>query len=329
MVAVLSRSSFPVLVLILISTLVGCGTTPPLPATSPAPPAPSGATSSASARSGPTPAPTTTPSAARAQLPRGGTKVFPRYRLVGYAGLTGAKTLGRLGTGPLDQRVAEIERRATPYAAGRQILPVVEVITTIVQGSPGRDGMYRVRLSDDKIETYLRVARKHKAVLLLNIQPGRADFLDEVKAYRRWLREPDVGVALDPEWAMDAHQVPGRVFGHTTGRELDTVAAYLSGIVAQNRLPEKIMVYHQLAPRIVRAESDLKPHPGVALVKSVDGIGSRAAKMATYRAVSKTTPRFVQPGFKLFFDEDKALGRLMTPAQVLALRPRPAYVLYE
>jgi hypothetical protein len=51
--------------------------------------------------------------------------------------------------------------------------------------------------------------------------------------------------------------------------------------------------------------------------------------MATYRAVSKTTPRFVQPGFKLFFDEDKALGRLMTPAQVLALRPRPAYVLYE
>ena len=89
-------------------------------------------------------------------------KSFPAYRLVGYAGLTGAKTLGRLGTGPLDQRVAEIERRAKPYAAGREILPVVEVIATVVQGSPGRDGKYRVRLSDAQIATYLKAARKHR-----------------------------------------------------------------------------------------------------------------------------------------------------------------------
>jgi hypothetical protein len=255
--------------------------------------------------------------------------VFPRYRLVGYAGLTGAKTLGRLGTGSLDQRVAEIERRAKPYAAGRQILPVVEVITTVVQASPGRDGMYRARLSDKQIATYLKAARKQKAVLLLNIQPGRADFLDEVKAYEKWLRQPDVGVALDPEWAMDSGQVPGRVFGHTTGKELNSVAAYLSGIVGRFRLPEKIMVYHQLAPRIVRGEAALRSHPGVAIVKSVDGIGGRAAKIDTYRVVNKTTPRFVRPGFKLFFDEDAEHGKLMTPAQVLALKPRPDYVLYE
>ena len=263
------------------------------------------------------------------ELPRGGTEVFPRYRLVGYAGLTGAKTLGRLGTGPLDERVAEIEKRAKPYAAGRRILPVVEVITTIVQASPGPDGMYRARLSDDKIARYLEVARKHRAVLLLNIQPGRADFIVEVKAYEKWLREPDVGVALDPEWAMDPGQVPGRMFGHTTGKELNSVAAYLSGVVERNQLPEKIMVYHQLASGIVRKESGLKAHHGVAVVKSVDGIGSRAAKVNTYRMVIKTTPSFVRPGFKLFFDEDRDHGSLMTPAQVLALKPRPVYVLYE
>ena len=43
--------------------------------------------------------------------------MFPRYRLVGYAGVTGASTLGRLGIGPLDKRVAEIEGQAKPYAA--------------------------------------------------------------------------------------------------------------------------------------------------------------------------------------------------------------------
>jgi hypothetical protein len=45
-------------------------------------------------------APTNEPE--RQTLPRGGHQVFPGYRLVGYAGLTGASTLGRLGTGPLE-----------------------------------------------------------------------------------------------------------------------------------------------------------------------------------------------------------------------------------
>jgi hypothetical protein len=318
--------------------LVGCSADPAPTATSSS--APGGATSSAASSASaptpasPTPSPTPTPSAeraepTRAELPRGGQRVFPRYRLVGYSGLTGAPTLGRLGTGPLDQRVREMERRAQPYADGREILPVLEVITTIVQASPGRDGTYRSRIGDDQIKTYLTAARKRDALLLLNIQPGRADFLSEAKAYRRWLAEPDVGLALDPEWAMGPQQVPGRVFGHTTGKELNAVAAYLADVVDAEDLPEKVLVYHQLAPQIVRQESGLKAHRGVALVKSVDGIGVAAAKVNTYRVVNRSTPDHVHPGFKLFYTEDAKSGRLMTPQQVLALKPRPEYVLYE
>jgi hypothetical protein len=274
-------------------------------------------------------APTPSPSPAALELPRGGRTVFPRYRLVGYSGLTGAPTLGRLGTGPLDQRVREMERRARPYRAGREILPVLEVIATIVQPGPGRDGAYRTRMSDDEIATYLKAARKGDALLLLNIQPGRSDFLKEAKAYRRWLDEPDVGLALDPEWAMGPGQVPGRVFGRTTGKELDGVARYLAKVVADGDLPEKVLVYHQLAPSIVRQESGLREHRGVALVKSVDGIGVPAAKIETYRLVNKTTPDHVHPGFKLFYTEDAEAGPLMAPEEVLALKPRPEYVLYE
>jgi hypothetical protein len=41
-------------------------------------------------------------------------------------------------------------------------------------------------------------------------------------------------------------------------------------------------------------------------------------------------PAAMRPGFKLFFEEDVRAGsRLMTPQQVLALTPRPEYVLYE
>jgi hypothetical protein len=295
--------------------------------------------SSATTATSQTPTPTTTPSPApkpsatrpsQAALPRGGREVFPRHRLVGYAGVTGAATLGRLGTGPLNQRVAEIERRAKPYAADREILPVVEVIATVVQASPGRDGTHRVRLTDAQIATYHKAARKHRAVMLLNLQPGRSEFITEAKAFERWLKQPDVGVALDPEWAIDPGQRPGGAYGHTTGAELDEVARYLATLVKRYDLPEKIMVYHQVARSVVRKESGLKDHEGVVVVKSVDGLGPPGPKINTYRVVNKTTPKFVHAGFKLFFTEDSADGgRLMTPREVLALKPRPEYVMYE
>ena len=70
-------------------------------------------------------------------------------------------------------------------------------------------------------------------------------------------------MALDPEWAMDQGQRPGGVFGHTTGAELDEVSGYLSGIVNQDNLPQKVIVYHQVARSVIRRESGLKHHPGV------------------------------------------------------------------
>lgn len=54
-------------------------------------------------------------------------------------------------------------------------------------------------------------------------------------------------------------------------------------------------------------------------------------KEETYAAIMKVKPAHVHPGFKLFYEEDTARSswKLMTPAQVMALTPRPEYVLYE
>jgi len=235
-----------------------------------------------------------------------------------------------LGIGDLDERVVEMEKRAVPYAKGRTVLPVMELIATTVHGSPGKDGMYRSRIDDAVIQQWLAVARKHKAVLLLNIQPGRANFPDEVKAYRKWLVQPDVGLALDPEWRMGPGEVPMRTFGHVTAQELNETTGWVSQLVAEHDLPEKVVVFHQLNPGVVRNEKSLRPVKGVAIVKSVDGIGSPAAKTDTWKRVTAGMPSFVHPGFKLFYSEDvQTGGRLMTPAEVMALSPVPGYVLFE
>jgi hypothetical protein len=264
-----------------------------------------------------------------AQLPRGGRTIFPEHRLVGFAGYPGSRALGRLGVGDLDDRAREVEVIAKPLAGGRTVLPVLELIATMVRSEPGRDGLYRTRASDRVIAAHLAAARKVKGILLLDIQPGRADVVDEVRAYERWLGEPDVGIAFDPEWAMGPRQVPMTVFGQTTGSEINSVSAYLSSLVRARRLPEKVLVVHQLSRSIVRDEKAVRAHEGVALVKSVDGIGSRAMKESTYDKLAARMPKAFHAGFKLFYSEDRRFGPLMSAAQVLALRPQPEYVLYE
>ncbi|HET8614136.1 MAG TPA: hypothetical protein VFL94_01335 [Actinomycetales bacterium] len=321
-----AASRVVVLVLSLVVSLTACasapsdravaGSAPSATATSPTPVSPPPSA---------TPSPTRTPP----QLPRGGREIFPTYRLFGYAGSPGAAAFGRLGVGNLDARVRELEKRGAAYADGRTVLPVLELVTVIAHATPGKDGDYNERVGNATINRYLAAARRHKALLLLNVQPGRARFIDVVKQLEPWLKQPDVGVALDPEWAVKKGQLPGRVYGSTTGAELDGVSAYLDALVRRFDLPQKVMVFHQVAANVVRDQAGLKERPGVVAIKSVDGIGSRKAKTATWTVLVRGLPSTIHPGFKLFFDEDARHGALMTPAQVMALRPEPEYILFE
>jgi hypothetical protein len=249
---------------------------------------------------------------------------------VGFCGTPGAPALGKL-MGNLDARAKEMAKLGEQYRGDREILPTFELISVVVQGEPGRDGMWRRRVPASVIDDYLKAARAAKGILLLNIQPGHSDFLTEVKALEPYLREPDVSIALDPEWAMPGPRwTPGVFWGHTTGEVVSEVAAYLSGIVKRYDLPEKPLVFHQVNEHTFAHDEALKPSPGVVLVKSVDGLGFRGAKIHTYDSLVKSLPPQVHAGFKLFFDEDSKNGaKLMTPAEVLGLSPAPEYVMYE
>jgi hypothetical protein len=263
------------------------------------------------------------------ELPRGGRTIFPDYRLVGYCGTPGAPALGEL-QGDLVAKAKALQARAAAYDDDHKVLPVFELIAVVVLAIPGSDRKYRRRVDDAVVESYLREARRAKALLLLNIQPGQSDFLTEAKAFERYLREPDVGLALDPEWAMKAKQRPGVVWGQTTASDINAVAEYLSSLVAAGNLPEKALVFHEVVKEVVKDETSMRTSPGVVLVKSVDGLGSARAKAATYANLMGRTAPGVHPGFKLFFYEDTQHGSpLMSARQVLALSPKPEYVMYE
>ncbi len=148
----------------------------------------------------------------RPELPRGGREIFPAHRIVGFCGTPGAPALGRL-MGNLPVQSKKLQSFADKYARERAALPVFELIAVIVMGAPGADGKWRRRVPDSVVDEYLAAARAAKGLLLLNIQPGHSDFITEVKHFEKYLKQPDVGVALDPEWQMHGKQKPGTTYG--------------------------------------------------------------------------------------------------------------------
>jgi hypothetical protein len=203
-------------------------------------------------------------------------------------------------------------------------MPALELIAVVAAHDPGEGGRYSMRQPASIIRRYLAAARRAHALLVLDIQPGRSDFFTEVTRLRRWLRLPDVGLALDPEWRVGPGEIPGQVIGHVDSREINATTAWLQQLIDHYRLPQKLVIVHQFTDDMVD-QTTLRTRPGQAIVLNADGFGTRAVKVAKYRAFTRQAPGFEQ-GFKLFYHEDAGL---MTPRQVLRLRPPPDFVVYE
>ena len=113
----------------------------------------------------------------RPELPRGGRRLFPDFRVVALYGNPRAAELGELGIGTPTRAGIKLENQARPYARKtRPVLPAMELIATIATAAPGPRGDHREPMPDSMIARYHRAARKMKALLILDIQPGRAKF---------------------------------------------------------------------------------------------------------------------------------------------------------
>lgn len=252
--------------------------------------------------------------------------ILPDKRVVAFYGNPAADELGILGIGSPDLAGRRLLRQARAYENGRRpVQPAMELLAVIANAHPGDDGMYRRREGNAVIRRYLRAARKVDAILILDIQPGRADFFEETVQLERWLKEPDVHLALDPEWRVVEGQVPGQVIGTVQAREVNAVTAWLEQLVVREKLPPKLLVIHQFTHDMIQDRELLKPRERVQTILNADGFGGRAVKISKYKDFTRGKSAF-HDGFKLFYKEDL---NLMKPRQVMRLRPSPDFVVYE
>ncbi len=207
------------------------------------------------------------PSAAfdlKSALPGGGLRVFGHHRfLVAYYGTAQTGAMGVLGASDPDTMQRRLERAARPFRRpGEQIQPVYELIVTIADRTPGPDHDYSHDIPRALVERYLRAAHRHGALLLLDLQTGRAPFPEVAKRWAWALKDPWVGLALDPEWRMGPHQVPAHVIGSVRAREVNQTSRWLSRLVRDHGLPQKLFVLHQFRLSMLPDVQDIVPGPG-------------------------------------------------------------------
>ena len=263
------------------------------------------------------------------ELPGGGQVLFPGRRLVALYGHPGAPTLGVLGEQGVAASVDRARRVARPYRAlsGVPVVPSFEIIATVAQRSAGSDGNYSGESSTAKLRPWVDAAGRNDMFVLLDLQPGRADLLDQAMRYRSLLRQPHVGFAVDPEWKLQPGELPLGQIGSIGAREINRTSAWLARLTRVNGLPQKIFVIHQFRLDMIGHPQRLRmDHPELALLIHMDGQGTPAQKHATWRAVRAARPPGVPLGWKNFYDEDYPM---FTPAQTMAKHPRPAMVSYQ
>lgn len=263
------------------------------------------------------------------QLPGGGQLVLADRRYVALYGHPGTPSLGLLGEQPLGEAVPRAQKLARDYDAVSDlpVIPTFEIITTVASAGAGADGDYSNEVDPSVLEPWIQEAGEAGIYVLLDLQPGRSDFLSQAQQYESLLAYPNVGLALDPEWRLGPDERHLAQIGSVTAAEVNATSAWLAELTRSRALPQKMLVLHQFTTSMISERETLDTsHDELAVVIHADGNGGPGAKLATWNKLRENAPTGVTFAWKNFIDEDTPT---FTPAETMAIEPTPVLVSYQ
>jgi hypothetical protein len=250
------------------------------------------------------------------------------HRLVTYYGTPQSVHMGILGTLEPEEFMKKLKEQTQAYSdldPGRPAVPTIELITTMAQNAPGPDGDYVRMTSEENIETYVELAEKHDALVILDIQLGTDTVMNQVKMVEKWLKHPQVHLAIDTEFHVAEGEKPGEDLGQVDGRKIQEAVEYISELTEKNNLPDKLVLVHQFTGPVLTHKDAIQPTENVQVAINFDGWGPAADKQALYGKYIRDEPN-QYGGFKIFYDKDVPV---LTPEEVLKMDPSPAIVNYQ
>jgi len=259
--------------------------------------------------------------------------VLPFKRIVAYYGNLYSKKMGVLGEYPAPEMLQKLQSEVKKWEMADSTMavqPALHYIAVTAQGSPGKGGKYRLRMPSKQIDSILKLAAQINAIVFLDIQVGMSNLQEEIPLLENYLKMPQVHLGIDPEFSMKTGKKPGTVIGTMDATDVNYAIGYLSNLAKINKIPPKILVVHRFTQAMITNYQKIQPNPDVQVVMDMDGWGVQSKKYTSYKEfIYKEPVQFT--GFKLFYKNDfrEPNSRMLTPEEVLKLKPQPVYIQYQ
>ncbi|MDT0275892.1 hypothetical protein [Blastococcus goldschmidtiae] len=264
------------------------------------------------------------------QLPGGGQLLFPGRMLIALYGHPGTGSLGVLGEQPLEAAIQRARDHAAAYDpfVDVPVVPAFEIIATVASTEAGADGDYSNEADIEMLRPWVEAAGAAGVYVVLDLQPGRTDFVTQAELYRPLLELPHVGLALDPEWRLGPNEVHLTQIGSVGVEEVNRVVTWLADLTRENALPQKLLVLHQFRVDMLPGREFLDmSRDELAIMIHADGQGGQGAKQSTWEVLHRGAQPELTWGWKNFYDEDLPM---LTPQQTIEqVVPRPDLVTYQ
>ena len=264
------------------------------------------------------------------ELPGGGLRTLPGKTYVALYGTPSTGALGVLGEQPIEDTITRAQEHASWYEplTDQPVVPTLEIIATVAAQEAGPDGNYSNELPVEDLRPLVELAAENDVYVVLDLQPGRSDFLEQAQIYEELLRMPHVGLALDPEWRLGPDEMHMVRIGSVEIDEVNRVVDWMAELVREHDLPQKMLVLHQFQIRMIPGADDVdRSRPEVAVLIHADGQGPHGSKMDTWTGLQGHAPNVEHWGWKNFYDED--VPGPFTPEATMQVEPTPDFISYQ
>ena len=165
--------------------------------------------------------------------------------------------------------------------------------------------------------------------MFLDIQVALSTIQQELPLLEKYLKMPNVHLGIDPEFSMKDGSKPGKRIGKYDADEINYCSDYLAKLVKEYNLPPKVFIVHRFTQGMVTNYKNIKLHPEVQIVMHMDGWGPPELKKV-HTAILFTKNLYSLQALNFYKNDIKnEPHRLLTPQELLQLRPQPIYIQYQ
>lgn len=247
---------------------------------------------------------------------------FYKTTWVAYYGRPNTPVMGIIGeydvptlTDILKDHARKVDVANGPNLRTRAAYHLVYGMATIAEGD---DGSHLTYLDDAIVMEYITQGLKDNVAVILDIQMGALSASEAISPALKYLKYPNVHLALDPEFAMTSagQETPGNPIGYLTGEQINDAQAYVQRYLEENKIRgRRILIVHQFFDAMIRNKEVIDwENPKLELTLVADGFGDPWGKITKYNQFFPADTPVKYTGFKIFNRWDNPV---LTDAQAL------------